>query len=504
MRKLNVVFACCVAAVLSLSSVAVGEQAIDEDTTWQGEVAVSEQVRIAPGATLTIKPGTSVTFKPGGGIRVGRGGVFCALGTKEKPVRLSGDRTGRITGDSCVILLDHCRITGVGVDGKTRDPWMNVSLAKDRTSLMRDCKVTDCAGVSVSLAGAFEMNRCDFRKCRGALRLWGRGDTLIHDNTIDNMRVDVRGGAKAAIRGNVIRGTVAVERAAGIVIEDNYIHRPSHAQGYGLVGARGTIRNNVIRGATWTSAGIGGHVTGNVFVSLPGRDLRPDEKDFTHEHLCGLVPGSRLERNIFVGKANSAAIMGIGNATASDCIIRNNTVDMRGGTHPVYLNHLVRSRPKNIVIRNNIFMRCALVFDEGAGPGREGNSIPNSIRAVDYNLWSSAGKSRGKTLRFRNVVIAGKKPGDAGFGGNDVPSWAEREKDILPEDVVVNPNVAFPFTDDEMLSRKHTVAEVLKHYSDAYTLKAGSPAIDAGDPAYKNDPAVKDGKPDIGAIEVGD
>ena len=68
----------------------------------------------------------------------------------------------------------------------------------------------------------------------------------------------------------------------------------------------------------------------------------------------------------------------------------------------------------------------------------------------------------------------------------------------------MNPNVAFPFTDDEMLSRKHTVAEVLKHYSDAYTLKAGSPAIDAGDPADKNDPAVKDGKPDIGAIEVGD
>ena len=41
----------------------------------------------------------------------------------------------------------------------------------------------------------------------------------------------------------------------------------------------------------------------------------------------------------------------------------------------------------------------------------------------------------------------------------------------------------------------NVVTQVLKHYHSAYALKADSPAIDAGDPV------VKDGKPDIGAVE---
>ncbi len=70
-----------------------------------------------------------------------------------------------------------------------------------------------------------------------------------------------------------------------------------------------------------------------------------------------------------------------------------------------------------------------------------------------------------------------------------------------PEAIVVNPNVKFPFTDEDMLARKHTVAGILKVYRDAYTLKADSPAINAGDVADKDDLVVQDGKPDIGALE---
>ena len=86
-------------------------------------------------------------------------------------------------------------------------------------------------------------------------------------------------------------------------------------------------------------------------------------------------------------------------------------------------------------------------------------------------------------------------------GGNDVPAFAERKTVLPPKSIVVNPDVKFPFTDEEMLARKHTIAEVLKVYRDAYALKADSPAINAGDPADKDDPTVKDGKPDIGALE---
>ncbi len=66
---------------------------------------------------------------------------------------------------------------------------------------------------------------------------------------------------------------------------------------------------------------------------------------------------------------------------------------------------------------------------------------------------------------------------------------------------MTDPNFVFPFSDEDMLSRKHTVKECLDLYRRAYSLKKGSPAIDAGSPADKDDPEVKDGKPDIGAIE---
>ncbi len=52
-----------------------------------------------------------------------------------------------------------------------------------------------------------------------------------------------------------------------------------------------------------------------------------------------------------------------------------------------------------------------------------------------------------------------------------------------------------------MLARKHTLKECLELYRKAYSLKAGSPAIDAGSPEDGGDPEVKDGKCDIRAIE---
>jgi len=83
-----------------------------------------------------------------------------------------------------------------------------------------------------------------------------------------------------------------------------------------------------------------------------------------------------------------------------------------------------------------------------------------------------------------------------------VPAYPQRDAPLNPADVVVSPEVKFPFSDEDMIARKHTVSEVLDAYRNAYAPKPGSPAINAGDPAGKMDLDVTDGKPDIGAIEV--
>jgi len=42
---------------------------ITQDTTWQGEVLVTDHIEVRPGVTLTILPGTRVRFQPYRGYR---------------------------------------------------------------------------------------------------------------------------------------------------------------------------------------------------------------------------------------------------------------------------------------------------------------------------------------------------------------------------------------------------------------------------------------------------
>jgi len=469
---------------------------IDKDTTWTGAVTVDGAVRVTKG-TLTIAPGSVVTFKPGGTIDVGREGTLQAKGAVGAPVRLAGEKAGQITGHLGKVLLERCEITGMGSGDPNRVLFISMTAGEGGVTL-RDCTLTGCGGIWVTLSGPFEMSRCDLRDARGGLRLWGKGAATVSGNTITGAGVGIGEGAAGVIRDNVVLGgTLSGWRTDQLLIEGNYVHNPYPKGSYGISGGVGVIRNNVIRGGSWVTAQIGGEIRDNVFISLPHEEARKLEggfdKNCTHEHICGLVPNSKVVRNLFVG-ASYGAVMGIGGGTASDSVIRNNTFDMRGSGNALYLNHLPKSDPKNVVARNNIFMRSGTVLSE--------KPVHDTFSAVDYNLWSKSGldKRRG---RFWKVTMTGKKEGDAGFGANDVPPYGKDDDQPAPDTVVVNPEVEFPFTDEDMLAGKHTVAELLAHYRAAYALKPGSPAIDAGDPADKDDPEVKDGKPDIGAVEAG-
>jgi hypothetical protein len=167
----------------------------------------------------------------------------------------------------------------------------------------------------------------------------------------------------------------------------------------------------------------------------------------------------------------------------------------------VWLNHLIKVNPKDIVIRNNLFLRTGRMYDE--------TGIPDCLSYSDYNLWAgtyTASPSAGEQFtskRFVRITMTGKKEGDEGFGAHDIFAPTADDKSFDARKIVEDPEYVLPFTDDEMLARKHTVKECLDLYRKAYTPKADSPVINAGSPADSKDPAVKDGKCDIGAIEYG-
>lgn len=488
-------------ALLAGMEPACGGQAaprIQGDLEWTSDVTVSRETKIEKG-TLTIAPGVKVTFQEGGSLMIAGGATLVARGTEDKPVRFEGP--GLIGGWDGAMVLGRCEFAGMGApDGNGRPACISLSVGEAGVTL-RDCRFIDCGGISLKLRGPFTLAGCDVRRREGlyrgdgtGIRAFGAGKVLLEGNTFEGVDVGVGQQAEAVIRHNVVvRGCLSSGPAKSLLMEGNYVHQPGPGGSYGLLAAMGEIRDNVVRGGSWVSAQIGGTITGNVFISLPherAKDPGGFNRNCSHEHICGLRPGSRVARNLFVGRSYGA-VMGIGEGTGSGAIIRNNTFDLRAGHgHPVFLNHLPKGEVKDIVVRGNIFMRCSSgVLDE--------KGLPDSTKYIDWNLWAmSPGKD---AARYPNVAMKGLKPGDAAFGGNDYPPAGGEPLD--PSAVVVNPDVEFPFSDGEMLARRRTVTEVLDCYRKAYSLKPGSPAVDRGDPADKSDPEVKDGKPDMGALE---
>jgi len=85
---------------------------IAENTTWRGEVLVTESVVVPAGVTLTIEPGTVVKFKhyrgytdPDGRLRLQVQGTLKAVGTAEEPIWFTSDAEDPQNGDWSMLRL---------------------------------------------------------------------------------------------------------------------------------------------------------------------------------------------------------------------------------------------------------------------------------------------------------------------------------------------------------------------------------------------------------------
>ena len=485
---------------------------IDADTTWSGEKTVDGKVVVAKG-TLTIEPGAKITFKPGSEINVRPGAALAAKGTEAKPIEfVGGEKAGILLADDGTILLERCRLWNMAGEWSNRPTFLWANCGKGGVTL-RNCTITDCGCAWITAGnGPFEMTGCDLRRKdgifvgdNGLFMLGGKDKITLADNTIRGMTPYSAGGeAETTFRGNVFVSCGPVGFSAEkTLVEGNYVHQPLLNGSYGLLNLKGTIRNNVVRGGTWTTCGLGGTITGNVLEAMSPADIKKSadagfKDSATHENLAGVKPGAVVERNLILN-STFGAFMGAADNTCSDCLLRNNTFDLRGGTAPVWLNHLVKVNPKNIVIRNNLFLRTGRMYDEA--------SIPDCISYSDYNLWAGtyiASPSAGAEFtskRFVKIAWTGKKEGDDGLGAHDVFAPPAGDKAFDSKAIVEDPDFVLPFSDEDLLARKHTVQECLDLYRKAYTPKADSPAVNAGSPADNKDPRVKDGNCDIGAIE---
>jgi len=238
------------------------------------------------------------------------------------------------------------------------------------------------------------------------------------------------------------------------------------------------VTDCVFSGGAWVSKSLGGTVSGCVFVSQPV-PVGGKQNDFTHEHICGIHPQARIERNILVGRSY-AAVMSIGRHNGEGALIRNNTIDMRDGKGSGHMFHLTEPKAKGLVLRNNLFMRSIGILDE--------EKTPDAIAYTDYNAFVAS------PVRHKGVVMTDRKMGDEGCEKHSL--------DVVEIGAVcVDPDFGYPFpySTAQMLDGSVTVAEVVQQYRTAYALKPGSPLIDAGSPEDAAD--VADGRCDIGAVE---
>jgi len=489
--------ALCIGVALApmvLAETVSAEEEITRDTVWSKDRSITTHIKVQ-GSTLRVDPGVILSFAKGGRITLGSGAALLAQGTKERPIVLRGTQTGLIDGYDASLLLRHCRLEGLGtVSDNDRQRSINLSAARDCSIKILDTKIHASASLYLKPAGgAVEVSRCNFianEKAAPSITTYGEGSVLFANNTMQGVNVGISGKSVAVIRNNiVIRGHLGGWETKSMLIEGNYVHQPEPKGAYCVPGATGILRNNVFRGGSWTTGRITGEMTGNVLISLPHKGHENAfDKNCTHEHICGMGPDSVVRRNIFIG-ASYGGVMGLGTATCSRLEFSNNTLDMKNHGRAVMTNHLPEAPSEKIRIRNNLFMRCTGCLDEAG--------VKNAMSFVDYNLWSEA-PTRDEQ-RYSKIFIDGLKPGMTGFGKNDVPATGS----IPSSRVVVNSEMQFPFSDKELLNRKHTVKEVLDHYRKAYALVPESKAIDAGDPNIADD-QVADAKPDIGAIEYND
>jgi hypothetical protein len=450
-------------------------------------------------------------------------------GTAEKPCKIvgQGHQIRTVENWKGKLTLSHCRLVQLGKEGiKPETPAIQIQAADDASITIEHCIFDECAAVHIQNYGdsttAFNHNtilansRVAVSKDVGDSRpcFFARGNSpakkTFQGNRIFKATVELESpqwlvGGDNDRESNLLIGhrVKIIARGDTSVIRGNYLHVlmprttefPYWSQVSTVDPGGNLLEHNVIRDGEWIVQMFDGEIRYNVICDINDHNLmRNGSAGQVHHNIFHVgqpdhPPGS-MSGFIFIVYPPKKRGEGME--------IYNNTFDGCGTFEPPGVEVCEGGFVKSL--RNNVFcnMRLTKYFklppavvrpswqeDEGKPADRLGYA--------DYNLFHNpaAEKARNYTL-----TVAGKTiRKDAGFAARDLPGGGAVDAQVDPQFKSPTPKV-FPFSDDDILSGKVTVSQMLAKFRELYTPGDKSPLIDAGDPA--------DGKGvDIGAVGAG-
>lgn len=176
-------------------------ETIDTDTRFDATLPyqIFDSLVVAEGATLGIEPGTTLCFHDGASLIVR--GTLISEGTAEKPVVMTGDRTGNVVGDISFDIMSRqwegVYFAPLSIGNKLshtdiRNTWQGVVIegdgADETTALsMLNCRLHNSAStVFAAVHTAVEATGCEFAEGGGGLVYLQGGRATINHCTLAN------------------------------------------------------------------------------------------------------------------------------------------------------------------------------------------------------------------------------------------------------------------------------------------------------------------------------
>ena len=326
--------------------------------------------------------------------------------------------------------------------------------------------------------------------------------SYIHLQTTSDWLV----GGSAPGEGNVLvglRAGIRLEAASRITVRGNYSRTKIGAEGWNQVknftvngGDSNLAEHNVFRGYNWLTEVNGG-------VELRYNLLfEAVERGWVY---ASCTVAAAIHHNLLVAVKDGLfqpqgglMIVGDSDPTAPHEVeMFNNTLDAGGVCNPGIGGAVVLGASM-ASLRSNAFTGVRMARTGGNALVRPDNldmldPPPVLLGYADYNLFYDPDASVKANYA---VGVEGKtERQDPGFAYHDIPVGGAPDDQRDPKFAGPLPRL-FPFSDDALIAGTTTVCQVLAYYRKAYGPGAGSPLIDAGDPA---DGAGND----IGAIGAG-
>jgi hypothetical protein len=254
---------------------------------------------------------------------------------------------------------------------------------------------------------------------------------------VQNARGWTVGGSSDADSNILIGPRVGLSPTGTVDLRRNYSHHVyfggwSQGSNFELGGSAAVLaEHNVIYGSSWPVRGVGGQFRYNLVLEAG------------HQWLWADTANANIHHNVFVGgEADVGGIYALYSPTG--VTVANNTID---GLAKIGLAVTLSSG--NIAMSSNLFYRVP----------SPAISIDGARLVADYNLFF------GPTVSYSD--------------GRATPAHDVSADPLLSEP----PTSIFDIDEAGIWQRRTSVRDVLARYRARYLPKAGSPAIDTGDPA---------------------